>query len=184
MRKKIFSILLIVTIIIQLSIPLGMFVYKTIEISQILSKGEMYTFSGYRPYYSNGRLYVNISIFGPNRQYAVLVSDPIGEYFEHTDEKPDTPYYIDRYGGYYATNDFGVHYPEVHLVTGHYDNIREIDFIKKLSINSYPETPPHNVVYYDEVTIDAYIYKGKLYVTEIYIDGVDSQTFLEGYNNR
>ena len=57
MRKKILSILLIVTIIIQLSIPLGMFVYKTIEISQILSKGEMYTFSGYRPYYSNGRLY-------------------------------------------------------------------------------------------------------------------------------
>ena len=70
------------------------------------------------------------------------------------------------------------------LITDNYENITSIDFIKKLSINSYAENPPENVAYYDEVTIDAYIYKGKLYVTEIYIDGVDSQTFLEGYNNR
>ncbi len=184
MRKKILSVLLIVTIIIQIAIPVGMFVSKTVEISQTILKGELYTFSGYRPYYCNGRLSVNISLFGPNKQYAILVSDPIGEYFEHSDEKPDTPYYIDRYAGYYATNDFGVNIPEVYIVTENYSNIETIDFIKKLSISSYSETPPEDVAYYDEVTVDAYIYKGKIYVTEIYIDGVDSKTFLEGYNNR
>ena len=180
MRKKLLLIILVVTITIQIAIPLGMVIYNAIEISQIKQHGELYTFSGYRPYYSNGRLHVNISLFGPNRQYAILT----GESFEHSDDKPDTPYYIDRYGKYYATNDFGVNLPEVYIVTKNYDNITSIDFIKKLSINSYSETPPENVAYYDEVTIDAYIYKGKIYVIEIYIDGVNSETFLENYNNK
>ena len=184
MRKKILSILLLVTIIIQIAIPTGLFIYKAVEISQIKANGKLYTFTGYRPYFSNGRLYINISIFGPNRQYAVLVSDPIGEYFEHSDEKPDTPFYIDRYAGFYATNDFGVNFPEVYLVTENYDNITSIYFNKMLSFNSYTEEPPEDVAYYEEATIDAYFYKGKIYVTEIYIDGVDAETFLEGYNNR
>ncbi len=185
MRKKILSILLTVTIIIQIAIPLGMLIYKAVEINLIKTQGEFHTFSGYSPRYYNGRLTVSLHVFGPNKQYVTIATDPDGiKYYEHSEEKPGTPFYIDRYAGYYATNDFGVNFPEVYLVTENYDNISSIYFNKILSFNSYTEEPPEDVAYYEEATIDAYIYKGKIYVTEIYIDGIESATFLEQYNNR
>ncbi len=185
MRKKILSILLTVTIIIQIAIPLGMLIHKSVEINLIKTQGEFHTFSGYRPHYNNGRLTVSLHVFGPNKQYVTVEKDVFGEsVYEHSDEKPDTPFYIDRYAGFYATNDFGVNFPEVYLVTENYDNITSIYFNKMLSFNSYTEEPPEDVAYYEEATIDAYFYKGKIYVTEIYIDGVASATYLEKYNNR
>lgn len=184
MRKKVLSILLIVTIIIQLSVPVGFLIYKAVEINLVKEKGELYTFSTYSPIFRKNRLYLRLDIFGPTRQYVVFSKDAEGNTFiEHSETKPDTDTYIDRYSNGYQTSDFSVEFPEISFRTGYYKNLDYLYFVKKMSYASYQDNPPENTVYYEDITAQVYIYKGRIYVNEIYIDGVDSATFLEKLNN-
>ncbi|MBQ7962585.1 MAG: hypothetical protein IJ289_08280 [Clostridia bacterium] len=197
MRKKILTIILAVTIIIQIAVPTGMLIHKSTEISQIKKYGQFHTFSAYLPHYYRGDFTIRLEIFGPTKQYVTINQDANGtEYYEHSDEKPSTPVYIDRYIEGYETKDFSISFPEVYIRTEEYENLSYIDFQKKMSFDTDSEDSAEkvavddegatfaNVVFYNEATVDAYILKGKIYIEDVYIDGVDIKTVLEGLNNK
>lgn len=197
MRKKMVTIILAVTIIIQIAVPMGMLIHKSTEISQIKKHGQFHTFSAYLPHYYRGDFTIRLEIFGPTKQYVTINQDANGtEYYEHSDEKPSTPVYIDRYSEGYETKDFSISFPEVYIRTEEYENLSYIDFQKKMSFDTDSEDSADkvviddegstfaNVVFYNEATVDAYIWKGKIYIEEVYIDSVDIKTVLEGLNNK
>lgn len=197
MRKKMVTIILAVTIIIQIAVPMGMLIHKSTEISQIKKHGQFHTFSAYLPHYHRGNFTIRLEIFGPTKQYVTINQDANGtEYYEHSDEKPSTPVYIDRYSEGYETKDFSISFPEVYIRTEEYENLSYIDFQKKMSFDTDSEDSAEkvviddegatfaNVVFYNEATVDAYIWEGKIYIEEVYIDSVDIKTVLEGLNNK
>lgn len=183
MRKNFLTIFLIVTIVIQIAVPVGFLIYKTVEISIVRTKGELYTFSTYSPIFKKNRLETKLDIFGPTRQYVVFSKDAEGNtVIEHSTTKPDSDIYIDRYSEKYHTNGFSVEFPYISLRTDYYKNIEYLIFIKTTEDESYTEASA-KTVYYKDITAEVYIYKGRIYINEIYIDGVDSETFMKELND-
>ena len=41
-----------------------------------------------------------------------------------------------------------------------------------------------NTVYYENITVESYVYNGKMYINNIYIDGIDSETYLKTLNDK
>ncbi len=185
MRKKILTILLTVTILIQISVPLSMIIHKSIELDTIKEKGELYTFSAFRPDFYNNRLSARIWTTGASKQYVIISKDANGNaVYVNSEAKPDVSNYIDRYCDNYETNDFGVSFPEVYITTDKYENLQNVNFNKKLSVNYYTQETDGNVVFFDEVMVDAYVYNGKIYIEDIYIDGIASETYLKQLNEK
>lgn len=185
MRKKYLTILLTVTIIIQIAIPLGMLVFKSSELNMVKEKGELYTFSAFRPDFYNNQLSARIWTTGASKQYVIINKDANGNaVYVNSEAKPDVSNYIDRYADNYETNDFGVFFPEVYIVTDKYTNLEYVKFQKKLSVNYQTQEIDGNVVFFDEVTVDAYVYNGKIYIEDIYIDDIASETYLKQLNDK
>ena len=194
MRKKIITFLLVVTIIVQIAVPVGLLIHKSTEINNIKKYGQLCTFKGYNAYCYNGEIRVSIHIFGQTKQFAVVRQDENGQsYFEHYDEKPENPVYIDRDIKDYETVDFRVSFPMVAIKAANYKDVRDLYFEHRSNAGTDSETKviidengsiPLGCIYYDELTVDAYVWKGRIYVEEIYVDGVEIETVLENLINR
>ncbi len=185
MHKRILTILLTITILIQIAVPLSMIIHKTIELKTVKEKGALYTFSAFLPDLYDNKLSAKIWTTGASKQYVIINTDENGKIvYTNSDEEPDVSNYINRYADSYKTKDFGVSFPEVYITTDNYDNLQNINFNKKFSLNNHTQETNGNAVFFDEVTVDAYVYNGKIYIEDIYIDGIASETYLKQLNEK
>lgn len=185
MKKKIFTILLVVTITVQIATPLGMLIFKSAETAEIKEQGEIYSFSAFLPYYDENRLSARIWTTGASEQYVIITTDEKGfAVYTNSKEKPDVTNYIDRYAESSKTKDFGVNFPEVYITTDKYENLQDIHFEMKTSNKNNSQQINGNTVYYENITVESYVYNGKMYINNIYIDGIDSETYLKTLNDK
>lgn len=180
MRKKLMTVLLVVTIIIQIAAPVVMIGYRYAEQHVAEKNGEMYTFSATQLSYYNNSLHFRLIMNTLNRYLVPEVYDDGLAYFRSYDNKPDTDSYIDRTLLSYRTSEYGVSFPDIYIVTEDYSNLEFVEFMR----HHYYENEQSGYVYFENCTVDAYIYKGKMFISQVYIDGVEANEFLSRLNEQ
>lgn len=178
MRKKLMTVFLVITLVVQLFVPAVMITCRYMEQHIAEENGEMFTFSVTQMSYYNSSFHFRM-ILNTRNNYLVpeVFTDGIA-YFKSYDEKPDTDTYIDCSMRDYRTSEYGVSFPDIYIVTDDYRNLEFVEFMR----HHYYEDEKSGYVYYDECLVEAYVYKGKLFVSAVYIDGVDAKEYLSNLN--
>lgn len=175
MRNKKGIIILIAVMFIQLLIPVGMIAYRNNEKDTALETGEKYLFRIEYLYYMDGCITFDIkNAYKIDTRYAAVEKGEDGyAVITASKSRPKGENYIR------SSVDTDFSFPEYIINTETYENLDFVQFTNGTVSVNY-ETYLNS---YENIYLEAYVYKGEVSVNEIYIDGEKIEDVLEELNN-
>lgn len=179
MRRKLPLIILITIMLVQLFIPAGLIMYQNSSEETTQTKGEIFIFEIHNIAYSNKKLTFNVKLPYGIADNRYLIAENNGGDFStltYTNEKPETEYYIKSdERGFFS-------FPVNHITTDEYKNLETAIFFKLTEPDEYTEAD-EGFVYFTEAYMYAYVYKGKISISKVFIDGIEAKEYLQQLND-
>lgn len=183
MREKIKRIITVAIVLLQLSVPAGLIIMQRVETNLIEKYGQSFIFEATRFHFFNGHMNMYLLTNGEwlemndKIRYMIVDKDENGKtVYTATDTKPEGDNYIDTRIDRYD----GESFPNIFIDTQIYENLNDIVLVKTATVQP-PDSDEH-LVYYKDVTAEAKVYKGKIIITQVYIDSIDYETYFEKLN--